>query len=71
MFTGNIAPAQTKSMCPSSKYPNNAKVKFEVQNQNTNQGFDLGDDDCVKRLYSELDSCKWGGESTYSGWRFR
>jgi hypothetical protein len=71
MFTGYFNPGQTKTMCPSSKYPNNAKVKVEVQNQNNNAGFDLGDDDCVKRLYSEIDSCSWGGESSYSGWRFR
>ncbi|KAM0702531.1 hypothetical protein Q7P35_009960 [Cladosporium inversicolor] len=71
MFTGWFSPGQTNSMCPSSKYPNQANVKFEVQNQNTNTGFDLDDDDCVKRLYSELDSCQWGGESTYSGWRFK
>jgi hypothetical protein len=71
MFTGNFAPGQTKSMCPKSKYSNSGKTKFEVQNQNKNTGFDLGDDDCVKRLYSEIDSCSWGGESSYSGWRFR
>jgi hypothetical protein len=71
MFTGNFAPGQTKSMCPSSRFQGNLKTKFEVQNQNTNQGFDLGDDDCVKRLNSEIENCKWGGESTYSGWRFR
>jgi hypothetical protein len=71
MFTGNFAPGQTKSMCPKSKYSNLGTTKFEVQNQNTNTGFDLGDDDCVKRLYSEIDSCNWGGESSYSGWRFR
>jgi hypothetical protein len=59
MFTGNFAPGQTKSMCPSSRFSGNLKTKFEVQNQNTNQGFDLGDDDCVKRLNSEIDSCKW------------
>jgi hypothetical protein len=71
MFTGYYNPGQTKSMCPSSSNPNNAKVKIEVQNQNPNAGFDLGDDDCVKRLNSEVDSCSWGGESSYSGWRFR
>jgi hypothetical protein len=68
MFTGNFAPGQTKSMCPKS---GSLGTLFEVQNQNTNQGFDLGDDDCIKRLYSEIDSCNWGGESSYSGWRFR
>jgi hypothetical protein len=71
MFTGNYSPGQTKSMCPHSKYSGNANVKFEVQNQNNNAGFDLGDDDCVKRLHSEIDSCSWGGESSYSGWRFK
>jgi hypothetical protein len=70
MFTGNYAPGQTKRMCPSSS-SEILGIKFEVQNQNTNQGFDLGDDDCVKRLYSEIDSCERGGESAYSGWRFR
>jgi hypothetical protein len=69
MFTGNFAPGQTKSMCPTSKGGQN--TKFEVENQNKNQGFDLGDDDCYKRLNSEIDSCNWGGESSYSGWRFR
>jgi hypothetical protein len=68
MFTGNFNPGQTKSMCPKS---GSLGTLFEVQNQNPNQGFDLGDDDCVKRLYSEIDSCHWGGESSYSGWRFR
>ena len=71
MFTGQYSPGQTKSMCPHSKYSGNANVKFEVENQNKNAGFDLGDDDCVKRLYSEIDSCSWGGESSYSGGRFK
>ena len=71
MFTGNFASGQTKSMCPKSKFDRYSTTKFEVQNQNNGQGFDLGDDDCVKRLYSEIDSCNWGGESSYSGWRFR
>ena len=47
MFTGNFEPGQTKAMCPSSKYSNLPKVKFEVQNQNTNQGFDLGEVEAV------------------------
>jgi hypothetical protein len=74
MFTGNYAPGQKKSMCPETKYNaqgNARKVKFEVTNLNNNQGFDLGDDDCYKRLVSEIDSCRWGGETTVAGWKFR
>jgi hypothetical protein len=71
MFTGNFAQGQTKSMCPSSKFSGNLKTKFEVHNQNTNQGLELGDDDCVKHLHNGIDSCNWGGESSYSGWRSR
>jgi hypothetical protein len=71
MFTGNFAPGQKKSMCPQTKYSGGMKVKFEVQNLNNNQGFDLGNDDCYNRLVSEINSCNWGGESTVSGWYFR
>jgi hypothetical protein len=71
MFTGGFAPGQTKWMCPKSKYTNLGKTKFEVQNQNTKQSFDLGDDDCYNSLRSEIEKCQWGGESSYAGWRFR
>ncbi|GAB7325757.1 hypothetical protein MBLNU13_g09710t1 [Cladosporium sp. NU13] len=43
MFTGNFAPGWTKSMCPKS---GSLGTSFEVQNQNTNQGFEFGDDYC-------------------------
>ena len=70
MFTGGFAPGQTKWMCPKSK---NTKwgTKFEVQNQNPSQSFDLGDDDCYNSLLSEIRNCQWGGQSSYAGWRFK
>jgi len=71
MFTGNFAPGQTKRMCPKSKYSNVGTTLFEVENQNKNAGFDLGNDDCVLRLNSEIEKCEFGGESSYSGWRFK
>jgi hypothetical protein len=71
MFTGYFAPGQTKKMCPKSQYGSKFGTNFEVQNLNNNAGFDLGDDDCYKRLVSEIDSCQYGGESSYSGWRFK
>ncbi|KAI3391928.1 hypothetical protein diail_6630, partial [Diaporthe ilicicola] len=70
MFTGNFAPRQTKSMCPRSA-TRSLGLLFEVQNLNTNTGFDLGDDDCYNRLNNEIFGCGNGGESTVSGWRFR
>lgn len=70
MFTGNFAPRQTKSMCPRSG-SKNLGLLFEVQNLNTNTGFDLGNDDCYKRLTNEIFGCGKGGESTVAGWRFR
>lgn len=38
---------------------------------NTEEGFDLGDSDCVTRLNNEIFACSHGGESTVAGWRFR
>lgn len=70
MFTGNFAPRQTKSMCPRSG-SKNLGLLFEVQNLNTNTGFDLGNDDCYQRLTNEIFGCGQGGESTVAGWRFR
>lgn len=42
MFTGQFAPRQMKSMRPRS---GSIGLVFDVQNQNTEEGFDLGDDD--------------------------
>ncbi|KAK4631959.1 hypothetical protein CLAFUW4_02591 [Fulvia fulva] len=70
MFTGWYAARQTKSMCPRAS-SNNMGLLFEVQNLNSNTGFDLGDDDCYNRLTNEIFGCGQGGESTVSGWRFR
>ncbi|GAB7359176.1 hypothetical protein MBLNU230_g5243t1 [Neophaeotheca triangularis] len=70
MFTGNFAPGQTKSMCPTSKY-GGKKVAFQVQNLNTKTGFDLGDGDCYNRLNSEITKCQYGGETNAAGWRFK
>lgn len=44
---------------------------FEVLNQNTEQGFDLNDDNCYNSILSETEKCMWNGESSYAGWRFR
>ncbi|KAF2208057.1 hypothetical protein CERZMDRAFT_91650 [Cercospora zeae-maydis SCOH1-5] len=68
MFTGYFAARQTKSMCPRS---GGKGLLFEVQNMNTNTGFDLGNDDCYNRLSNEIFGCVWGGQSEVSGWRFR
>jgi hypothetical protein len=70
MSTGGYSPGQTKWMCPKSKYTNLGNTKFEVQNQNTKQSFDLGDD-CYNGLVSEIEKCKWGGELSYAGRRSR
>lgn len=70
MFTGYYEPRQVKMMCPRSKY-NNLGLVFEVQNQNTEVGFDLGDDDCYEALNNEIFGCGQGGESSVAGWRFR
>ena len=51
-------------MCTSSGF-------FSVRNENKDAGFDLGDDDCYKRLYDEIFGCDKGGQSTISGWNFR
>ena len=70
MFTGGYAPSQTKSMCPRSG-PRSLGLVFEVQNLNSQTGFDLGDDDCYTRLTNEIFGCSMGGESRIAGWRFR
>lgn len=70
MFTGWFAPGQTKKMCPASKWGGQT-AGFEVQNLNNNQGFDLGDQDCFDRLWSEISNCLYGGTSTVAGWRFK
>lgn len=70
MFTGSYAPLQTKAMCPRSG-GRQLGLLFEVQNLNTNTGFDLGDDDCYNRLTAEIFGCGNGGESVVAGWRFR
>lgn len=70
MFTGYYQPRQVKMMCPHSKF-NNLGLVFEVENQNTEVGFDLGDDDCYERLNNEIFGCGQGGESSVAGWRFR
>ncbi|KAH8585292.1 hypothetical protein B0O99DRAFT_696679 [Bisporella sp. PMI_857] len=67
MFTGYYSPGQTKAMCPRD---GGIGLVFEVQNLN-NDGFDLGDDDCLLRLKNEILACSHGGESTVAGWRFR
>jgi hypothetical protein len=72
MFTGGFAPGETKMMCPKSKYGyEHPNTLFQVQNQNPNESFDLNDDDCYNSLLSEIEKCWAGGESAYSGWRFR
>jgi hypothetical protein len=59
-------------MCPKSKYDfDHPNTLFQVQNQNPNESFDLNDDDCYNSLLSEIEKCTVGGESAYSGWRFR
>ena len=70
MFTGSFAPGQTKRMCPTSVH-NGKPAGFEVQNLNTQQAFDLGDQDCYDRLAAEINGCERGGTSTVAGWRFR
>lgn len=73
MFTGSYGPGETKMMCPKSKYGfgDRSNTLFQVQNQNPNDSFDLRDDDCYNSLLSEIEKCWAGGESAYSGWRFR
>lgn len=68
MFTGYYAPRQMKSMCPQS---GGTGLVFDVQNQNTEVGFDLGDDDCYYRLSNEIFGCEHGGASVVAGWYFR
>ncbi|SMQ53988.1 unnamed protein product [Zymoseptoria tritici ST99CH_1A5] len=70
MFTGGWAPLQTKSMCPHAK-SNNLGLLFEIENQNTREGFDLKDDDCYNRLTDEIFACEHGGDSSVAGWRVR
>jgi hypothetical protein len=43
---------------------------FSITNLNRNQGFDLDDEDCLKRLANEIDGCATGGWSDVAGWRF-
>jgi len=69
MFTGWYRPGEAKRMC--LKDLNNRGAFFEVQNLNTNTGFDLADHDCVMRLSNEINGCDRGGESHVAGWRFR
>ena len=68
MFTGFFEPHQEKSMCPSSR---GLGLLFTIRNDNAQQGFDLGDDDCVTRLENEIYGCENGGESEVAGWFFR
>jgi len=57
-------------MCPKTNWGGQRNA-FEVQNLNTKDSFDLGDQDCVDRLGAEVRNCLYGGESTVAGWRFR
>jgi hypothetical protein len=73
MFTGGCAPGETKMMCTKSNIVtgSHSDTLFQVENQNTNESSDLKDDDCYNSLLSEIEKCHAGGESAYSGWRFR
>lgn len=70
MFTGQFGPLQTKSMCPRAT-SNNLGLRFEVQNLNTRDSFDLGNGDCYEKLTSQIFQCGKGGEITVAGWRFK
>jgi hypothetical protein len=67
-LTAHLSRQQKKSMCPTSSA--GQKQLFEVTNLNSGQGFDLGDNDCVIRLYEMID-CDEGGFKDTAGWRFR
>jgi len=72
MFTGGFTPGQVKSMSPKSKHDyKRPNTLFEVENQNAEHSFDLGDEDCYNSLLSKIEECDAGGESESSGWRFR
>ncbi|KJX93409.1 hypothetical protein TI39_contig4321g00008 [Zymoseptoria brevis] len=70
MFTGGWEPLQKKSMCPHAG-SNNLGLFFEIENQNSREGFDLNNDDCYNRLTDEIFGCQHGGESSVAGWRVR
>jgi hypothetical protein len=53
-------------MCPRTE--GDIGVFFQVQNLNTNTGFDLGDDNCYLRLSNLIDGCSRGGEDIIAGW---
>jgi hypothetical protein len=69
IFTVWFDPEQTKAMCPRTE--GDIGVFFQVQNLNTNTGFDLGDDNCYLRLSNLIDGCSRGGEDIIAGWHFR
>lgn len=68
MFTGEFALRQAKSMCPTSR---GLGLLFTVRNDNTQEGFDLDENDCITRLENEIYGREHGGESEVAGWFFR
>ena len=69
-FQGVFGPSETKSVCVNSDANSGMRYRFSIQNLNGGQGFDLNDEDCLKRLADEIDGCAQGGSSDISGWRF-
>ena len=69
-FQGVFGPSETKSVCVNSDTNAGMRYLFTIQNLNGAQGFDLNDEDCLKRLADEIDGCEQGGRSDVAGWRF-
>ncbi|KAM0190112.1 hypothetical protein ACHAPA_010922 [Fusarium lateritium] len=67
-FKGHFNPGEEKVYCV--PFGSSTSFVFKVKNLNTNQGFDLNDDDCALRLQNEINGCNEGGQSTFSGWWF-
>ncbi|KAL2204299.1 hypothetical protein CC79DRAFT_1128973 [Sarocladium strictum] len=67
---GVFRPGETKEVCVNSDADSRMSYTFRIKNLNQNQGFDLDDEDCLKRLANEIDGCANGGSSIVAGWEF-
>jgi len=70
-FQGFFNPGSGKYACVNDSEGHG--ISMWIDNLNGSEGFDLGDDDCVKELKSIVDVCRAHGgyiNDNY-GWRFR
>ncbi|KAF5012534.1 hypothetical protein FDECE_1401 [Fusarium decemcellulare] len=68
VFQGTFAPNEERYHC--EPYDAVTSFVFKVKNLNSEQSFDLKDDDCAFRLENEINGCDQGGASEVAGWWF-